>query len=112
MARDPKPRPNRHWTQKALQDALAEHKELKTSVRDLEKKYNVPRSTIDRYINGNPGTQGRKPVSLYLDEFLMNFCSNNFFCLNKKENKRIIQACIVSECTMFQPRPQDFFMKK
>ena len=52
----------KHWSKKALEDAKAERKATNTYLRHLAKKYNVPRSTLERHLNGKPGQQGRKTV--------------------------------------------------
>ena len=63
MARRYKPTSKKLWTQAALKNALAEHKELGTSLRDLSKKHNIPKSTLANHITGG-GTKkvGRKAV--------------------------------------------------
>ena len=67
-----------HWSDRALEDAIAERKNARTSFRELAKKYNVPKSTLERHINGNIGKQGRKPVSrnCYIS------CSSSIFFSN------------------------------
>ena len=51
-----------------LENALQESEELGTSVRNLAAKYNIPRATIQRYIQKKAKNQslednrGRKPV--------------------------------------------------
>ena len=62
MGRNRKPQPKKHWPDKALTGAIEERRTLRTPARVLEQKYNVPKSTIDRHLNGNPQKQGRKPV--------------------------------------------------
>ena len=37
------PRPKKHWNGTALQNALAERKELGTSIRKLAVKYGIPK---------------------------------------------------------------------
>ena len=44
MPRKYQPRPQKHWTSHAVEDALAERKALNTLIRDLSKKYNIPTS--------------------------------------------------------------------
>jgi len=65
MPRAHTPRPKKHWSVSALEDAIAERKSIGTSFRDLQGKYNIPKSTLERHINSAIGNQGRKPVSLF-----------------------------------------------
>jgi len=52
-----------NWSSKALQDALSERKAVGTSIRKLEKKFNVPKTTIMRHLKPIPLQQrGRKTV--------------------------------------------------
>ena len=43
------------WTEKTLQDALAEKQALGTSDRQLAKKYRIPRTSLARHFAGNVG---------------------------------------------------------
>ena len=57
----------KHWSQKALQDALVDRKESGTSFRKLSEKYNIPRSSLERHVRAaEKGVsltgQGRKLV--------------------------------------------------
>ena len=55
--------PISHWTDVALNHALQEHRVAGTSIRDLSKKYEVPKSTIQRHIKkGGKSKVGRKTV--------------------------------------------------
>ena len=72
MARHYIKKPSKHWSNRALQDALVERRESGTSIRKLSAKYNVPKSNLERHISAvNKGVplrgQGRKPV-FSLDE--------------------------------------------
>ena len=67
MSRTYKKKPTKHWSQKALQDALVDRKENGTSFRKLSKKYNIPRSSLGRHVRAaEKGVsltgQGRKLV--------------------------------------------------
>lgn len=62
MPRKYQPRSRKHWTSHAMEDALAERKALNTSIRDLSKKYNIPRSSLERHLNQSINNQGCKPV--------------------------------------------------
>lgn len=73
MPRTYKPRPKKHWSNKALEDAITERKAANTSYRELAKKYNVPKSTLERHLTGAPGNQGRKSVS----NCVISFCYSN-----------------------------------
>ena len=89
MVRTYKKNSKQHWTPQAMAEALAEHKEktelgLKTSIRELAKKYNIPKSTLGDNIKGDVGVQGRKPVGafilwhyLYLSFFWKNYVLRN-----------------------------------
>ena len=57
MGRQRKPQPNKHWSNKALPDAIEERRTLGTPVRVLEQKYNVPKSTIDRHFKNKDGNR-------------------------------------------------------
>ena len=50
MPRPYKKKPTKHWSQKALQDALVDRKENGTSFQKLSKKYNIPRSSLERHV--------------------------------------------------------------
>ena len=50
MPRPYKKKTTKHWSQKALQDALVDRKENGTSFRKLSKKYNIPRSSLERHV--------------------------------------------------------------
>lgn len=63
MPRTYTPRSKKLWSDKALEDAIAERKAANTSFRDLQKKYNIPKSTLERHLNKKPGQQGRKTVN-------------------------------------------------
>ena len=52
-----------HWTDVELSHALQEHKVAGTSIRDLSKKYGVPKSTIQRHFKkGGKSKVGRRTV--------------------------------------------------
>ena len=72
-----------------MKDALAEQKNKGTSVRELSKKYNIPKSSIMRHIKAtnqagyNIVSQGRKSVfngdeTLELNECIINLASLGF----------------------------------
>ena len=65
MPRKYQKRSKQHWAPNAMIDALAEHKELKTSIRKLSEKYNIPKSTLSDHIKGPISVQGRKPVRTF-----------------------------------------------
>ena len=67
MPRIYKKNTTKHWSQKALQDALVDRKESGTSFRKLSEKYNIPRSSLERHVRAaEKGVsltgQGRKLV--------------------------------------------------
>ena len=67
MPRPYKKKPTKHWSQKALQDALVDRKENGTSFRKLSEKYNIPRSSLERHVRAvekgvSLTDQGRKSV--------------------------------------------------
>lgn len=62
MPRKYQPRSRKHWTSQAMEDTLAERKALNTSIRDLSKKCNIPRSSLERHLNQSINNQGRKPA--------------------------------------------------
>ena len=62
MPRNYKSAPKKHWTCKAMEDALKEREAANTSIRDLSKKYNIPRSSLNRHLHQSISSQGRKPV--------------------------------------------------
>ena len=67
MPRIYKKNTTKHWSQKALQDALVDRKESGTSFRKLSEKYNIPRSSLERHIRAaekgvSLTDQGRKSV--------------------------------------------------
>ena len=64
MPRKYQPRSRKHWTSHAMEDALAERKALNTSIRNLSKKYHIPRSSLERHLNQSINNQGRKPVHM------------------------------------------------
>ena len=62
-----KEKTTKHWSQKALQDALVDGKENGTSFQKLSNKYNISRSSLERHVRvvekGVSLTgQGRKSV--------------------------------------------------
>ena len=67
MPRNYVERPMKHWSQKALEDALVERREQNTPLRKLAKKYNIPKSSLEKHVKaaaiGKTLTgQGSKPV--------------------------------------------------
>lgn len=62
MPRTYKPKSKKHWSDQAMQDALAERETAGTSVRDLSKKYNIPKTTLGTRLKKDVKVQGRKPV--------------------------------------------------
>lgn len=65
MPRKYTPRPTKHWSSSALEDAVAERKVAGISYRKLFQKYNVPRSTLVRHMKQDVGRQGRKNVCIH-----------------------------------------------
>ena len=49
-----------NWMKRQLENAFQESEELGTSVRNLAAKYNIPRATIQRYIQK---IDSEKPVT-------------------------------------------------
>ena len=62
MPKNYKSAPKKHWTCKAMEDALEERKAANTSICDLIKKYNKPRSSLNRHLHQSISSQGQKPV--------------------------------------------------
>ena len=53
----------KRWTQAALEQAMAERKELNTSIRVLAKKYGLTKSSLHNHLNGIGSTKvGRKRI--------------------------------------------------
>ena len=64
-----------HWTDTALRHALEERQQAGTSIRKLEKKYGVPKSTLNRHIkNGNKRKVGRKNMFSVEEESELKDC--------------------------------------
>ena len=62
MLRNYKPVPKKHWTSKTMEDVQEERKAANTSIRDLSKKYNIPRSSLNRHLHQSISSQDRKLV--------------------------------------------------
>ena len=63
MPRTYQPRAKKTYTEIAVENALAEHKEFGTSVRALAEKHKVPKSTLQDRLNNGPAKKvGCKPV--------------------------------------------------
>ena len=62
MLRNYKAVPKKHWTSKTMEDAQEERKAANTSIRDLSKKYNIPRSSLNRHLHQSISSQDRKLV--------------------------------------------------
>ena len=54
--------PKKHWTCKVMKGALEERKAANTFIHDLSKKYNIPRSSLNRHLHQSISSQGWKPV--------------------------------------------------
>ena len=67
--------PISNWTDVALNHAFQEHRVAGTSIRDLSKKYGVPKSTIQRHIKkGGKSKVGRKTVFKNEEEIELKEC--------------------------------------
>ena len=82
MPRKYQPRPQKHWTSHAVEDALAERKALNTLIRDLSKKYNIPTSSLERHLNQSINNQGRKPVYTFSSKLLLSLPKHNIIVLS------------------------------
>ena len=70
-----KPHPITHWTDAVLRHALEECQQAGTSIRKLEKKYGVPKSTLNWHIkNGNKRKVERKNVFIVEEESELKDC--------------------------------------
>ena len=54
--------PKKHWTSKAMEDALEKRKAANTSICDPSKKYKIPRSSLSHHLHQSISSQGHKPV--------------------------------------------------
>ena len=50
MSRNDIRRPTKHWSQKTPEDVLVEWQEQSTSLIKLAKKYNIPKSLLEKHI--------------------------------------------------------------
>ena len=57
MPRNYKSALKKHWTCKAMEDALEERKAANTPIRDLSEKYNIPRSSLNRHLHQSISSQ-------------------------------------------------------
>ena len=80
MPRTYQPRPKKTYTEIAVENALAEHKEFGTSVRALAEKHKVPKSTLQHRLNNGPAKKvGCKPVFTSNQIFFLFVRDINFF---------------------------------
>ena len=64
-----------HWTDVALNHALQQDRVAAASIRDLSKKYGVPKSTIQRYIKKSGESKvGRKTIFKNQEEIELKAC--------------------------------------